>query len=441
MSLGIEWITILMFGSLVLLLVLGLPLAWVTGGVGTIFLFLLFDSSGMIIFISRIFRTTMNFDLVAVPLFILMAAILQRCGIADELFQSAYIWAGNLRGGLAVGTVLACVIMAAMTGVVGAEIVTFGMVAYPAMEKRRYDKFLALGSICSGGGLATLIPPSVLFIVYAMSAGCSIPDLFLAGVFPGLILAALFITYILVTCYRNPEKAPLAPEHERNLPLVKKCIMLKGIIVPIILAVMVLGSIYAGIATPTEAAGVGVIGAIITAGTKRKLNWRLMKESIYECCWVSTMVMWLVLGAQTIIGVYTLAGGDDFVRNIIGTMDLGPWGTVILMQAILIVLGMFLEWIGILMLTTPLFLPILIELGFSPIWYGVVFCMNMHVAYLTPPFGPSVFFIKSVLPEDVTMTDCYKAVTPFTLMTLVAVAFVVAFPGLSTWLPEVVMGR
>jgi len=256
-----------------------------------------------------------------------------------------------------------------------------------------------------------------------------------------LILAALFVGYILLTCYRNPEKAPLAPEHERNLSLVKKFIILKGLIVPIILAVTVLGSIYAGIATPTEAAGVGVIGAIITAGIKKQLKWQLMKDSIYECCWVSSMVMWLVLGAQTIIGVYTLAGGDDFVRNVITGMDLGRWGTVILMQVILIVLGMFLEWIGILMLTTPLFLPILIEMGFSPIWYGVVFCMNMHVAYLSPPFGPSVFFIKSVLPEDITMTDCYRAVTPFTLMTLVAVVFVVAFPGVSTWLPDFVLGK
>ena len=441
MTLGIEWISLLMFLALIILLVAGLPLAWATGAIGTVTLLLLFGPSGMLMFVSRIFRTTLSFDLVAVPLFILMASILQRCGIAEDLFQAVHIWSGKLRGGLAIGTIISCVIMAAMTGVVGAEIVTFGMVALPAMLDRKYDKHLALGSICAGGGMATLIPPSVVFIVYAMTAGASVGDLFLAGVFPGLLLAVLFIVYIVWATMKNPELAPAAPPEERDIALVEKLKLLKGLIMPAGLAVAVLGSIYAGIATPSEAAGVGCLGALATAALKRQLTYRLMKESVFEASRVSCIIMWLVLGAQTIIGVYTLVGGDDFVRNAILALPFGKWGTIIYMQVLLIVMGMFLEWIGILMLTTPLFLPIIQDMGFSSVWFGVVFCMNMHVSYLSPPFGPSVFYIKSVVPEDISMTDCYRAVWPFTIMTLIALVITVAFPGLSLWLPEVILGK
>ena len=441
MTLGIEWISLLMFLALIIMLVLGLPLAWATGAIGTVTLLLLFGPSGMLMFVSRIFRTTLSFDLVAVPLFILMASILQRCGIAEDLFQAVHIWSGKLRGGLAIGTIISCVIMAAMTGVVGAEIVTFGMVALPAMLNRNYDKHLALGSICAGGGMATLIPPSVVFIVYAMTAGASVGDLFLAGVFPGLLLAVLFIAYIVWATMRNPKLAPAAPPEELNIPLVEKFKLLKGLIMPAGLAVAVLGSIYAGIATPSEAAGVGCLGALTTAALKRQLTYRLMRDSVFEASRVSCIIMWLVLGAQTIIGVYTLVGGDDFVRNAILGLPFGKWGTIIYMQVLLIVMGMFLEWIGILMLTTPLFLPIIQDMGFSSIWFGVVFCMNMHVSYLSPPFGPSVFYIKSVVPEDISMTDCYRAVWPFTIMTLIALVITVAFPGLSLWLPEVILGK
>ena len=440
MTIGIEWVSLLMFLGLVALLLIGLPLAWVTGAIGTVFMLILFDPTTTLVFVSRIFRTTLSYDLIAVPLFILMASILQRCGIAEDLFRAVHIWSGSLRGGLAVGTIVSCVIMAAMTGVVGAEIVTFGMVALPAMLSRKYDKFLALGSICAGGGMATLIPPSVVFIVYAMTAGASVGDLFLAGVFPGLLLAALFIAYIVWVTIRHPELAPAAPPEERDIPLVKKFILLKGLILPAALAMAVLGSIYAGIATPSEAAGVGCVGAILTAAVKRQLTAQLMKDSIYEAARVSCIIMWLVLGAQTIIGVYTLAGGDEFVRSAILALPFGRWGTVIYMQIILIAMGMFLEWIGILMLTMPLFVPIVLDMGFSSVWFGVVFCMNMHVSYLSPPFGPSVFYIKSVVPDDITMGDCYKAVLPFTMMTVVALAFTVAFPELSLWLPHVILG-
>jgi tripartite ATP-independent transporter DctM subunit len=438
---SIEWISLLLLVSFCVLLLLGLPLAWVTGAVGTLFAITLFDINTTFMLVSRIYRMTMNYTLVAVPLFVFMAAILQRCGLAEQLFRAVYVWAGGLRGGLAIGTIISCTIMAAIVGIVGAEIVTFGMVALPAMLARNYDKRLALGSICAGGGMATLIPPSVVFIVYAMTAGAPVGELFFAGIVPGLILAALFIGYILVATWIKPEMAAIAAMEERTMPLRQKLSLLKGLIMPGILALVVLGSIYAGVATPTEAAGVGCMGALLTAAINRRLTREIFKLSLYETTRVSCIILWLAFGAQTIIGVYNLAGGDEFVRNAVMALPFGKWGTIIYMQVILIVLGMFLDWIGILMLTMPLFVPIVLEMGFSNVWFGVVFCMNMHISYLSPPFGPSIFYLKGVVSDDISMGDIYRSVWPYTVLTFVALTLTVIFPGLSLWLPTQMMGR
>jgi len=440
-ELSIEWISLLLLLSFTILLLLGLPLAWVTGAVGTIFAILLFDINTTFMLVSRVYRMTLNYTLVAVPLFVFMAAILQRCGLAEQLFRAVHVWAGGLRGGLAIGTIISCTIMAAIVGIVGAEIVTFGMVALPAMLARKYDKRIALGSICAGGGMATLIPPSVVFIVYAMSAGAPVGELFFAGIIPGLLLAALFTGYIVVATWIKPEMAPAASAEERDMPLRQKVKMLGGLIMPGLLAVIVLGSIYAGMATPTEAAGVGVFGALLTAALNRRLTWTEVKLSLFETTKVSCIIMWLAFGAQTIIGVYNLAEGDEFVRHAVTALPFGKWGTIIYMQIILIVLGMFLDWIGILMLTMPLFVPIVLDMGFSNVWFGVVFCMNMHVSYLSPPFGPSIFYLKGVVSEDISMTDIYNSIWPYLVLTIVALAFTVIFPQLSLWLPTKMMGH
>jgi tripartite ATP-independent transporter DctM subunit len=313
--------------------------------------------------------------------------------VAEELFKAVHVWAGGLRGGLAIGTIIANAIMASMVGIIGAEIVTFGLIALPEMLSRKYDHKLALGSIAAGGGLATLIPPSVVFIVYGMTAGCSVGDLFIAGIIPGLLLGALFVSYIAWHAWRNPESAPLASEEERNIPIRKKLAMQKKLIAPILLAGSVLGSMYAGIATPTEAAGVGVLGSIVCALINRKLSFEMIRQSTIDTVRISAMLAWLMFAAQTIIGAYTLAGGADFVKNSITALDLGRWGTIFLINVIWIFLGCFLDWVGILFLTVPLFLPIVLHLGFDNVWLGVVFCMNMHISYLSPPFAPSAFYM------------------------------------------------
>jgi len=433
---SVELITILLVATFVTLLILGLPLAWTMGATAVIFTLGLFEPATMFMTMTRVYHMMLNYALVSVPLFVLMGCILEKSGVAEQLFDAVYVWSGPLRGGLAIGTIIACVVMAAMVGIVGAEIVTFGLIALPQMLDRGYDKSLALGSITSGGGMATLIPPSIVFIVYGMTAGVSIGDLFIAGIVPGMLLAALFIGYIVISVWLRPHLAPAASEEERSIPLEKKLRMLKGLLMPAFIAFAVLGSIYVGIATPTEAAALGCFGAFVSAALNRRLTWGVIKGACYETLWVSCMLTWLFFGAQAIIGVYTLAGGATFVKNTILGLPFGPWGVVIVMQVIWVFLGMFLDWIGILLLTGPMFVPIIESLGFDPVWFGVVYCMNMHISYLTPPFGPSVFYMASVAPPGINVTDVYKANLPYLWLTFVALAITCIFPGLSLWLPS-----
>jgi tripartite ATP-independent transporter DctM subunit len=431
---SIQLLSVLIVAGMLALMLLGLPLAWSIGAVAVGLVLYQFEPSVMMMLVARVMDMSLNYTLLAVPLFVLMAGVLQRSGVAEELFNAVHVWAGGLRGGLAIGTIIANAIMASMVGIIGAEIVTFGLIALPAMLDRKYDHKLALGSIAAGGGLATLIPPSVVFIVYGMTAGCSVGDLFIAGIIPGLLLGTLFIAYIVWHSWRNPESAPLASEEERNIPLRQKLAMQKKLIAPILLAGSVLGSMYAGIATPTEAAGVGVLGSLVCAAINRKLNIRMIRESAIETVRISAMLAWLMFAAQTIIGGYTLAGGSEFVKKSITALDLGPWGTIILINAIWVFLGCFLDWVGILFLTVPLFLPIVLGLGFDNVWLGVVFCMNMHISYLSPPFAPSAFYMKSITPPEITMTQIYVATLPYLWLTFVATALVTAFPWMSLWL-------
>jgi len=393
---SIELITILFVATFVLLLLTGLPLAWVMGATGVIFCLALFSPGVMVMMVGRIYRMMLNYALVAVPLFIFMASILQQSGVADQLFNAVYIWSGPFRGGLAIGTIISCTIMAAIVGIVGAEIVTFGMIALPAMLERKYDHKIALGSICAGGGIATLIPPSVVFIVYAMSAGAPVGDLFIAGIIPGFMLSLLFIGYIVIAAWIK-------------------------------------------LATPSEAAGIGCLGALITSAINHKLTFSGIKQALFETVKISCMLAWLFFGAQAIIGIYTLAGGDEFVKSAVMSIPFGKWGILIGMQLIMIFLGMFLDWIGILLLTMPLFIPIITELGFDIVWFGVVFCMNMHISYLSPPFGPSIFYLKSVVGDEIPVGEIYRANLPYLWLTIVALALVIIFPQLSLWLPSMML--
>lgn len=436
---SIEWITALMILSFMALLAAGLPLAFATGAIAVIFALMLFGPSSLNLIVSRVFTLMGNYVLVSVPLFILMACILERAGVAEDLFRAVHVWSGRLRGGLAVAVIVSCAIMAAMVGVIGAEVVTMGVVALPAMLGRHYDKDLALGSICAGGGLATLIPPSVVFIMYGLTAGVSVGQLYMAGVVPGLLLAGFYIAYIMIRCYVQPNLAPAASEAERNIPLRQKVALLRGLILPALVAFGVLGSLYAGLATPTEAAGVGCLGAFIAAAVHRRLTWENVSRAVADTTKVTCMLYWLFFGASTLIGVYTLAGGTNFMKQTITALPIGPWGILALMMIIWIILGCLIDWIGILLLTAPIFVPIIESLGFNTVWFGVLFCMNMQISYLSPPFGPAVFYLKGVTPPEITIGDIFHSIWPFMVLQVAALTIVILFPQLALWLPSLMI--
>ena len=438
---SIEWITVLMIVSFITVLGAGLPLAFATGAVAVIFAVALFGPQSLSLVVSRIFTLMGNYVLVAVPLFIFMACVLERAGVAEELFRAVHVWSGRVRGGLAVAVIISCAIMAAMVGVIGAEVVTMGVVALPAMLSRKYDKDIALGSICAGGGLATLIPPSVVLIMYGLTAGVSVGRLYMAGVVPGLILAGLFITYIATRCFLQPELAPAASAEERSIPLTAKLALLKGLILPGLVAFSVLGSLYLGLATPSEAAGVGALGALISAAVHGRLTWPNIVGAVRDTTKVTCMLYWLFFGASALIGVYTLAGGTSFMKQTITALPVGPWGIVLLMQIVWIILGSLIDWIGILLLTAPIFVPIVESLGFDTVWFGVLFCMNMQISYLSPPFGPAVFYLKGVTPPDITIGDIFHSIWPFMALQMVGLALVMTFPQLALWLPNTMIGK
>jgi tripartite ATP-independent transporter DctM subunit len=433
---SIELISALMAASFVGLLVLGLPLAFAAGAIAVIFSIVLYGPPGLVLVVSRVFTLLGNSVLVSVPLFVFMACILERSGIAEDIFSAVSAWASGVPGGLAVAVIITATLMAAMVGVLGAEVVTIGIVALPAMLSRGYKKDLALGCICAGGGLSTLIPPSVVFILYGLTAGVSIGQLYIAGIIPGLMLAAMYITYIIVRAKLNPTIAPRGLSKEASLPFGEKLGLLRNLFLPSLVVFAVLGSLYLGWATPTEAGGVGVAGAALAALAKGRLNWANIRHAITETTRTTAMLYWLFFGSSALIGVYTLAGGTSMIQGFLEAFPLGPMGVLLMIQVIWIVLGCFIDWIGILLLTAPIFVPVAVKLGFDPVWLGVLFCMNMQISYISPPFGPAAFYLKGVTPPGITLTDIFKSIWPYLGLQVAALGIVIAFPQIALWLPQ-----
>jgi tripartite ATP-independent transporter DctM subunit len=436
---SIEFAAVIMFVSLVALLLSGIPLAFALGGLSMILSYTMWGPDSMLLVAVQTWSVMTSYFLVAIPLYIFMANMLQRSGIIEDLFGVMQIWFGPLRGGLAIGTIVICTIMAAMTGVVGAAVATMGILALPSMLNRKYDKHIALGSICAGGTLGILIPPSVITIVYSVTAGVSIGKMFMGGVIPGLLLATLFILYIGVRCWLQPELGPAPPKEERLLLSWRdKFIALKTVILPILLIMGVLGSIYSGVATPTEAAGVGCLGAILSAAIYRRLTWQNLKESVFSTASTTAMILWITIGARCFISVFSAIGGDELVRNFVTGLDLNRWVILIIIQLVLVVLGLFLDEIGIILLCVPIFAPIIKVLGFDPIWFGILFLVNAQMAYITPPFGYTLFYLKGVAPPSITMGDIYRSIWPFVLLQVVGMALCMIFPQIILWLPNMI---
>src|SRR6056297_3570522 len=445
----IGWLTALMFGSLMVLLMAGLPLAFVTGGLACVFLFILGDAQTLNIVPSRIFPLMTNYQLSAIPLFIFLAAMLERAGIINEMFDVIYKLLGGVRGGLAAATIIASTILAAMVGVIGAAVVTMGIIALPAMLERHYDPKIAMGSIMAGGTLGILIPPSILAIIYAVVAEQSVGELFIGAVFPGLLLSGLYILYVTATCYFRPSYGPPIPEEER-VNARQKMQLMGRMSAPIALIAVVLGVIFAGIATPVEAAGIGTFGAFIVAAIHRKLDWPTVREACMTTLKASAMVIWIMFGATIFVGLYVLEGGQQFVEQSMTGFGLGPWGILILMQVLLVILGMFLDWVGILLLAVPIFVPIVKALGAQAfglddpgdlvLWFGVLYLVNMQMSFLSPPFGYALFYLRGVAPAHIPMSDIFKSALPFLFLQIVGLTLCMVFPQIIIWLPSLVYG-
>jgi tripartite ATP-independent transporter DctM subunit len=449
LDISIELLTLIMFGSLLVLLMMGLPLAFVTGGLAIVFLYVLGDAQSLNIVPSRIFPLMTNYQLSAIPLFIFMAAMLEKAGIINEMFDVIYKVLGGVKGGLASATIIASTILAAMVGVIGAAVVTMGIIALPAMLKRHYDPKIAMGSIMAGGTLGILIPPSILAIIYAVVAEQSVGELFIGAVIPGLMLSGLYIGYVSLRCSINPKLGPPIPVSER-ISNVEKIKLMGNMAAPIILIMVVLGVIFTGIATPVEAAGIGTFGAFIVAAIHRKLDWQTVREASITTLKASAMVIWIMFGATIFVGLYVLEGGQQFVQETMQGYGLGPWGILVVMMILLVVLGMFLDWVGILLLCVPIFVPIIKSLGAESygfedpndlvLWFGVLYLVNMQMSFLSPPFGYALFYLRGVAPDYIPMSDIFKSALPFLGLQIVGLLLCMKFPEIITWLPKVVYG-
>ena len=435
---SIELITILLFGALILFLALGLPLAFVLGGVGVVGSYLLWGDRGLYLITTQAYASMGKFTLLAIPLFIFMAMILERAGVADDLYTLMHRWMGPLPGGLAIGTVIICTIFAAMSGISGAATVSMGIIALPAMLSRGYDKTIAMGCISGGGALGILIPPSVPMILYATLTGVSIGGLFAGGIMPGLLLAALFILYIGVRCHFQPNLGPPLPVEDR-VSWREKFISLRAVLLPIMIIIMVLGSIYAGVCTATEASALGCVGAIISAVVYRKLNWTLIKESCFRTAALTALIIWILIGAYGFTAVYTGTGAHVLMEHIMMSIPGGRWAILITMQIIFFILGCILDPVGIIMICTPVFVPVITALGFDPLWFGVLFIMNMEMGYLTPPFGFNLFYMKAIVPPGITMGDIYRSIVPFVILQGIGLIIVIIFPEIALWLPKLMV--
>ncbi|MBT9386074.1 TRAP transporter large permease subunit [Pseudooceanicola sp. CBS1P-1] len=434
---GIEFITLLIVLSLLALMALGVPLGvtTLTVSLGTALLYF-GERAGFFIVAANVGEVLHKYELIAVPFFVFMANVLERSGIAKTLFDSMAIMGGRFRGSVGVQTCIVAVVLAAMSGIMGGEIVMLGLIALPQMLRLGYDKKLSIGIICAAGALATLIPPSVVLIIYGLAAQVSITKLFAASAGPGVLLAALYIGYILLRVRLNPSMAPIYDIPETGLPFMQRLKFMKGVILPAILIGSVLGVIYSGIATVTEAAAIGAVGAVVIAGIRKELSWRMLRDSMRQTVLTVGSIIWLVLGAVSLIGIYNRIGGGEFLRGVLTGLDVAPIVVIIVMMLIVMVLGTFLEWIAILFITVPIFAPVVVALGYDPVWFGVLFAMNIQIYYLSPPFGPACFFLKSVAPKEIELQDIFLAVLPFIGLQAVGLLLVLFIPDLALWLPS-----
>ncbi len=436
-----EFIVIGMFVGLLIGLFLGHPLAFVLGGLAVIFGYLGWGPNCFFMFVNQTFGVMDNYILVAIPLFVFMAQLLDQSGVAESLFATMRYLFGPIRGGIAVAVVVVSTLFGACTGIIGASVVTMGLLAMPVLLKYGYNKRLACGSICAGGTLGILIPPSIMLVVMADQGSVSVGKLFAGAVVPGLILSTLYILYILIRCYFKPQDGP--PITKEELAAVTKSeiavMVIKSMVPPMILIIGVLGSIFMGVATPTEAAGIGAVLAFLMTIAYGKFTWSGLVSAVVNTTRTSSMVIIILVAASCFSSIFMGSGGGDVVQELILESGLGKWGMFIIMMIILFFLGMFIDWIGIILICFPLFLPIAADLGFDKIWFIVIMAVMLQDSFLTPPFGYALFYLKGVAPPEISTSDVYWGAFPFWRLMELGLIVCVVWPESITWLPSLLI--
>jgi tripartite ATP-independent transporter DctM subunit len=432
---------IVMFFLLLAMVIGGVHLAFSLMFVGVVFGLLFQGPAIFPMSMLQVYDVMEGEILIAVPLFVFMGTILEKSGVAEKVYQSLYELFGPVRGGLAIATIVTCTIFAACTGVIAATVTTMTLLAIPSMLKRKYDKALATGVVCAGGSLGILIPPSVMLVMYGPLANLSVAKLFAGALFPGLLLSALYLTYILMLSWLRPSKAPAISADER--PAIGAKLVLHSVIQILpafVLIVAVLGSIIAGVASPTEASGVGAFCAMVLAAGYRKLTVQYVKEAAYTTLIVTAMVFFIIVGAGIFNAVFIYLGGGEVVRNALMSLPFGKWFILATMMFILFIGGFFISWQGLLYMLVPIFLPVVTALGFDQLWFALLVCVNLQMSFLTPPFAYAIFFVKGAAPPEITTWDIYRGVVPFVTLQAIGLVICILYPDFILWLPRVTLG-
>jgi tripartite ATP-independent transporter DctM subunit len=438
-----ELIAVLIFTSMLLMLLTGQRIFAAIGGVAALFALMLWGEGAVEMPFNASFVLLNWYPLLTLPLFIYMGYMFSESGIASDLYRMFHVWMGPVHGGLAVGTIGLMVAISAMNGLSVAGMAIGASIALPEMLKRKYDKVMVTGVIQAGSSLGIMVPPSVVLVLYGMIARQPVGHLWMAGVFPGLLLAALFILYIMIRCRLQPRLGPtLSLEERRQITWAQRLRLLRAGIIPIIIIFSMTGLFLMGITSLVECSAAGAAATTLAALFKRRLNWRVMEDTLRNTLSVSCMFMWVILAALCFGAVFDGLGAVHAIKSLfLDRWGLSPWGVLVMMQVSYLLMGMFLDDTAMLIIVAPLYVPLIISLGFNPIWYGVLYTITCQIAYMTPPFGYNLFLMKAMAPPEVSLADIYRSIIPFVLVMIVGLALVIIFPGIATWLPDLYFGK
>ena len=437
-----ELIALSMFGAMMVMLLTGQRVFAAIGFVASGAALLLYGTGAMEMPYSQVFKLFNWFPMLTLPLFIYMGYVLSEAGIAEDLYRMLHVWFGRLRGGLAIGTILLMVIISAMNGLSVAGMAIGATIALPEMLRRGYDKVMITGVVQGGSSLGILIPPSVVLVLYGMIARQPVGQLWLAGVLPGLLMAGVFVIYIMVRCRLNPALAPTVKDEDLNMPMVEKLRLLRAGIVPFLIFFFMTGLFVFGYTSLVESSAVGATAATVAAAVKGRLNWPMLIETSRKTLAISAMFMWLILAALAFGAVFDGLGAARALENLfIGQLHLEPWMVLTIMMSTFIILGIFLDDTAMLVIVAPLYIPLVRALGYDLIWFGVLYTITCQIAYITPPFGYNLFLMRAMAPKEITLVDIYRSIWPFVIMMIACILLVAIFPGLALWLPNYVYGK